>query len=102
MRKLFIILAFIFAVIGIAFVILPMGTFGLLPIGLSLVFGVLALVKSTPEQKNIPKWLLIFSALLLLIVIVRSFIPDEVEKDRHFEQKKIESKKEDLQDLENL
>jgi len=102
MRKICIVLAFIFAVIGIAFAILPMGTLGVLPVVLSLLFGIIALVKSSPEQKNVPKWLLIVAGITLLIVIGRSFVPDEVEKDKQFEQKKIESKKEDIKDLEDL
>jgi hypothetical protein len=102
MRKVLIVLAFIFAIFGIAFAILPMGTLGVLPIGLSLIFGVLALLKSSPEQKNVPKWLLIASALILVVIVGRSFVPDEVEKDVQFEQKKAESKQEDLKDLEEL
>lgn len=102
MRKALIVLAFIFAVIGIAFAILPMGTIGVLPAGLALVFALIALIKSPTEQKNVPKWLLIISGLILVVIIGRSFVPDEVEKDAAFEQKKIESKQEDLKDLEEL
>ena len=102
MRKILIVLAFLFGLIGIAFAILPMGTIGLLPAGISLVLGLLAFFKSAPEGKNVPKWLMIVAALTLLIIIGRSFVPDEVEKDTQFEQKKIESKQEDLKDLEGL
>lgn len=102
MRKVLIVLAFVFAVIGIAFAILPMGTLGILPVGISLVFGILAFIKSEPENKNVPKWLLIIAGITLLVIVGRSFIPDEVAKDTQFEQKKAESKQEDLQDLEGL
>ena len=102
MRKAFIVLAFIFAILGIVFAILPMGTLGVLPIGLSLLFAGLAFAKSDSTNRNVPKWLLIVAGLTLLVVIVRAMIPDEVEKDVQFEQKKIESKQEDLQDLEGL
>ena len=102
MRKVLIVLAFIFAVFGIVFAILPMGTLGILPVGLSLVFGILAFVKSAPGEKNVPKWLLIIAGLTLLVIVGRSFVPDEVAKDAQFEQKKVESKQEDLQDLEDL
>jgi hypothetical protein len=102
MRKVLIVLAFIFAVFGIAFAILPMGTIGLLPAGLSLIFAVLAFFKSAPENRNLPKWLMIIAALILAVIIGRSFIPDEVVQDTEFEQKKLESKQEDLKELEEL
>jgi len=102
MRKALIVLAFIFAVLGIVFAILPMGTLGILPIGLSLVFGGLAYYKSEANDKAVPKWLLIVAGLTLIIVSVRSLIPDEVAKDTEFDQHKIESQQEDLKDLEEL
>jgi len=102
MRKVLIVLAFIFAVIGIPFVILPLGTLGVLPAGLSLVFAVLAFLKSPAGHKNVPKWLMILAGLLLAVIVVKAMIPDEVEKDTEFEQKKIDSKQEDLKDLEEL
>ena len=102
MRKALIVLAFIFAILGIVFAILPMGTLGVLPVGLSLIFGALAYVKSDANDKVVPKWLLIVAGLTLVVVIARSMIPDEVAQDQQFEQKKIESKKEDMKDLEGL
>lgn len=102
MRKLFIVLAIIFALIGIAFAILPMGTLGVLPTGIAGVFSFLAMIKSIGKDKNLPKGILIIALVTLIIVIARSFVPDEVVKDKQFEQKKIESKKEDLKDLEEL
>ncbi len=102
MRKILIVLAFIFAILGIVFAILPMGTLGLLPVGLSLLFAGLAYMKSDANNKNVPKWLLIVAGLTLAVVIVRAMMPDEVEQDVQFEQKKIESQQEDLKDLEGL
>lgn len=102
MRKVLIVLAFLFAILGIVFVILPMGTLGLLPVGLSLIFGSLAFYKSEANDKAVPKWLLIVAGLTLLVVIVRSMIPDEIAQDTQFEQQKVESQKEDLKDLEGL
>lgn len=102
MRKVLIVLAFIFAILGIVFAILPMGTLGILPVGLSLIFGALAFFKSDANNKVVPKWLFIVAGLTLLVIIARSFVPDEVAKDKEFEQKKIESKQEDLKDLEGL
>ena len=102
MRKVLIVLAFIFAILGIVFAILPMGTLGVLPVGLSIVFAGVAYAKSDESNRNVPKWLLIVAGLLLVVVLVRAMMPDEVEQDVQFEQKKIESKQEDLQDLEGL
>ena len=103
MRKLFIVLAFIFAFLGIAFTILPLGTLALLPLGLALFFGFIAFLKSDAQQKNVPKWILIVAGVALIIVIGKEIlITDEVAKDEQFEQKKIESKQEDLKDLEGL
>ena len=103
MRKLFIVLAFIFAFLGIAFTVLPLGTLALLPLGLALIFGCIAFLKSGADQKNVPKWIIIVVGITLVIVIGKeTLIADEVAKDEQFEQKKIDSKKEDLQDLENL
>ncbi len=102
MRKAFIVLSFIFALLGVVFVILPMGTLGLLPVGLSLVFGGLAYTKSQANDRSVPKYLLIAGGILLVAVIVRVMMPDEVAKDTELEQHKIESKQEDLKDLEEL
>lgn len=103
MRKLGIILGFIFAIIGIVFVVLPMGTLALIPVGLAIIFSGLAFIKSNAEEKTVPKWLLIIASLTLLVVVGRElFIKDEVAKDEQFEQKKIDSKQEDINDLEEL
>jgi membrane protein implicated in regulation of membrane protease activity len=102
MRKILIVLAFIFAIIAIVFAILPLGTLGLLPVGLSLIFGGLAFFTSDTVNRTVPKWLLIIAALTLVVIVARSFVPDEVAKDTKFEQKKAESKQEDLKDLEGL
>jgi EamA domain-containing membrane protein RarD len=103
MRKLFVILAIVFAVLGIVFAILPLGTLAFLPIGLALLFAFIAFVNSDITQKNLPKWILIVSGLTLIAVIGKvALVKDEVAKDVQFEQKKEESKKEDLKDLEDL
>ena len=102
MRKALIVLAFIFAILGIVFAILPMGTLGLLPVGLSLVFAGIAYQKSAAADRAVPKWLLIVAGLTLLVIVVRSLIPDEVAADTEFDQHKIESKQEDMKDLEGL
>lgn len=103
MRKFFVISAIIFAVLAIIFTVLPLGTIPLLPIGLTLIFALLAIRFSKGEQKKLPKWIIIFSAVILLFVIGKVvFIQDKVQTDKQFEQKKVESKKEDIKDLEGL
>jgi EamA domain-containing membrane protein RarD len=103
MRKLFIGLAILFAILGIVFAVLPLGTLALLPIGLALIFAFIAFIQSDINQKSLPKWILIVAGLTLIIVIGKvSLVEDEVAKDEQFEQKKVESKLEDLKDLEDI
>lgn len=103
MKKLFIVLAFIFAVLGVIFTILPTEKLGLIPTGLSLIFAFLALKKSEIGQTTFPKFILIFAAILLLVGFSKVFlIKDEVVIDKQDEIQKVESQKEDLKDLEEL
>ena len=103
MRKLFLVIAIIFTVLGIVFAFLPLGTLALLPIGIALLFGFLTLQKSDLNQKKLVKVLLLFSVLSLVAAVGKELIfKDEVEKDVQFEKVKIESKKEDKKELEEL
>jgi hypothetical protein len=102
MRKLALILAFVFSALSVLFIVLPMGTIGLLPVGLALICSGLAWVKSVTAQKKVPAVLFLISSAILLFIVVRSFIPDEVAADKQFEQRKEINKKQDLEDLENL
>lgn len=98
MRKLFIISAIVFAVLGIAFIILPFGMMALLPIGLTLILSFLAIQKSKPNQKKLPKIILFISALMLLVAIGKVvFI-----KDVAVSGMQSGLKKEDIKDLEGL
>lgn len=103
MRKVFNVLAVLFIVVGIVCAILPMGTLGLFPVGLAVIFAGLAFIVSEKTQKKFPKIVLIVSALLLLIVMVKAYaIPDEVADDATVEQQKATPNSEDLNDLEEL
>lgn len=103
MRKLIIILASVFTVLGIAFTILPLGTLAILPIGAALILAFLAFKKSDDNQQKFPKILLVVVGVCLLAVIGKELlIKDEVAKDVKFEKTKIENKKEDQKELENL
>lgn len=103
MRKLFFIVAALFAILGIIFTILPLGTIALLPVGLALVFALLAFKKSEDNQKKFPTLILIIVVLSLVVVIGKEvLVKDEVIADQQFDEKKIESKKEAQKDLEEL
>lgn len=102
MRKVYIILAFVFAFLGIIFTILPTEKFGLIAASIATLFGFLAHKTSDFNQKKLPKRILIVS--LFTVVIALAFIlftKDEVVAvDKQFEQKKVESAKEGKKDLE--
>lgn len=103
MRKLFLILAILFGVLGIAFTILPMDTLAFLPIGLTIVFGLLTLKKSEENQKKVPQIILSIAALCSVVVLGKTLlIKDEVATDTQFEQQKIETKQEAKKELEEL
>jgi hypothetical protein len=103
MRKLYVISAVFFAVLGIVFTILPLGTIAFLPIGITLILSFLAIYKSKFNQQKLPKIILFISILTFLVVIGKViFVRDIVASDKLFEQNKVESKKEDIKDLEGL
>jgi hypothetical protein len=104
MTRLFIILSIIFAVFGLAFTILPMGTIALIPIALALIFAFIAILRQ--REKLFPKILLLHIFINLLTVIGKEvFVKDVVETDQQFESVKEQSEQEaqkELEDLENL
>lgn len=104
MNRLFIILAIVFGVFGIAFTILPLGTLALIPIALGIIFAFFAVVRQ--RDKLFPKIVLLAVFVNLLTVIGREvFVKDVVEADQQFEDVKQQSEQEaqkELEDLENL
>ena len=103
MRKLFLVIASIFTALSIVFAFLPLGTLALIPIGISILFGILALKKSDLKQQKVVKVILLFAILSLVFVVGKEvFTKDEVVVDKQFDTKKIESKKEAKKDLEEL
>jgi energy-coupling factor transporter transmembrane protein EcfT len=103
MRKLFLVIASIFTALSIVFAFLPLGTLALIPIGIAILFGILALKKSDLKQQKVVKVILLFAILSFVIVIGKEiFTKDEVVVDKQFDTKKIESKKEAKKDLEEL
>ena len=103
MRKLLLVLASIFTTLSILFAFLPLGTLALIPIGIAILFGFLALKKSDLKQQKAIKVILLFAILSLVVVVGKEiFMKDEVEVDKQFDTKKTESKKEAKKDLEEL
>lgn len=103
MRKLFIILAAVFAVVGLIFAILPMGSIAFLPIILAIVLALVAMWKSNDNQKKIPKWILVIALAILVLVTVKVvFVKDKVVVDQQFIQENVDSKEEAQQELEEL
>jgi uncharacterized membrane protein len=103
MRKILIILTVLFAVLGVVFTILPLGTIAFLPIGIAFVLCFFTIQQSNINQQKLPKIILFISVLTFLLVIGKViFIKDVIVKDQKFEQNKIEQKKEDIKDLEGL
>ena len=103
MRQLFLVIASIFTVLSVVFAFLPLGTLALVPIGIALLFGFLALKKSDTKQAKWVKVLLVVSVLSLVFVVGKEFLTkDEVELDKQFDVKKVESKKDAQKELEEL
>lgn len=103
MRKLFLIIASIFTALSIVFAYLPLGTLALIPIGIAILFGFLALKKSDIKQQKVVKVTLLFAILSLVAVVGKEvFTKDEVVIDKQFDTKKVESEKEAKKDLEDL
>ena len=103
MRQLFLFIASIFSVLSVVFAFLPLGTLALIPVGIALLFGFLALKKSDTKQAKWVKVLLVVSVLSLVFVVGKEFLTkDEVELDKQFDVKKLESKKEAQKELEEL
>jgi hypothetical protein len=80
-----------------------LGTLALIPVGIALLFGFLALKKSDTKQAKWVKVLLVVSVLSLVFVVGKEFLTkDEVELDKQFDVKRLESKKEAQKELEDL
>ena len=103
MRKILISSASFFALLGVVLTILPFGTIALLPIVLALVLALFAFRISNLNQRRFTRIILIISAVTLLVVIGKDiFVKDVVAVDKQFEKNKVESKKDDIKDLEGL
>jgi hypothetical protein len=103
MRKILLIVAVVLTLVSILFSILPLDTLALAPIGLALLFIFFAFKKSDVKQRKFTKLLFIITYICGLYVLGKTYlIKDKVTVDTNFEQEKVDSKKEDLKDLEGL
>lgn len=103
MRKLFLGITIFFTLLSVVFAFLPLGTLALIPVGVALVFGILALKKSDAQQAKWVKALLAVAILSLMFIVGKQvFTDDEVEVDKQFETQKVESKNEAQKELEEL
>jgi Ca2+/Na+ antiporter len=103
MRKLFLILSFIFTGLSVLFSVLPLDTLAFIPIGLAVICLVITFLKSEIRLRVWPKRLFIITYLCIAVVLVKTFFfKDEVAVDQQFEQQKIETKQEAKKELEEL
>lgn len=101
MRKLFLILAIVFTVLGVLFTFLPLDTIALAPLFLALIFGVFAYTKSDSVQRKTLNIVLIIAFVATIAVVSKHFLTtDEVSVDSNFEKTKVESQKEAQKTLE--
>jgi hypothetical protein len=103
MRKLVLGITIFFTTLSVVFAFLPLGTLALIPVGIALFFGFLALKKSDASQAKWVKVLLVITTLSLIFVLGKEILAqDEVEVDQQFETQKAESKNEAQKELEDL
>lgn len=103
MRQLFFVIAVFFSVLSAVFIFLPLDTLALLPVGIALVFGLLALKKADLNQTKMVKFFIAIAIFSMIVIVGKAILlTDAVEKDQQFETQKIESKKEAQKELEEL
>ncbi len=102
MRKTLVILS-IFSIIGLVFIILPMGTLAFTVVLPAMVFAIMAFFFSKENSKKLPKWLLIVTLTLFLAVLAKEvLLNDKVAKDTNFIQEKEKSMQEAQKELEEI
>jgi len=103
MRIVFIVLAFVFIALTIAFTILPMGTIALIPVALAFLFALFAFFKSKEGKKNFSKCLIFFVVVLFLAIVAKDvFLKDKVVEDQKFQLEKQNSQQDAQKELEQL
>ena len=100
MKKIVFVMARVFTFLSVLFAILPLGTLALIPIGIALIFGLLAIKKSEANQTKWIKIVLAITVLSLVFVIGKEvFTKDEVQVDQQFNATKEASKQEAQKEL---
>ncbi len=101
MRKLFLVFALIFIILGCVFVFLPLDTIAIAPLVVGFIFAILAFLKSDEAQKKGVKLLFVIGIVATIAIIGKHFFTkDEVIIDPQFEKTKIDSEKEAQKTLE--
>lgn len=103
MVKVLNILSIIALVLGIVFLVLPMGQIAFLPIGLALVLAVASLLLSKKSSKKTAKILTGIALVLVVAALLKVLCTsNEVAADPEFEQKVQADSLESQQELEEL
>lgn len=103
MRKIFLILGFIFTLLSVILTVLPFDSLAFAPIIAALVCIFIAYYKSDSETRKWPKILFTIAYLCAIVVFIKIyFFKDEIAVDNQFEQQKIETKQEAKKELEEL
>jgi hypothetical protein len=102
MKKLFLILGIITTLIALIFAFLPLGSIALLPALAALLFTFLAF-KLSETKTSFIKGMLALAAMLVLVGLGKTFFTtEEVVIEEAYEEKMETSKKEALEELEEL
>jgi hypothetical protein len=102
MKKLFLILGIIATLLALIFTLLPMGSIALLPALAAVLFSFIAF-RLSEKKTNLLKALLGLGVVLVLIGLGKTFFTtEEVEIEAAYEAKMETSKKEALEELEEL
>lgn len=102
MRTIFITLAIITALLGLALSILPFGEIAFIPIFSSFVFGIFAYRISHNKGTTIIKITFLVSIIALALSIYNTLKPNEIVEDQEQIKLEIQSEEEDLEELEDL
>jgi len=93
-----------FVLLGLIFTILPMESFSLATLFISIAIATISLaIYKEWKKKTYSKYLIIVAVVIALCATGKLiFIKNVVVKDKQFEKTKVESKKQDIKDLEGL
>ena len=105
MKKLFIILGFITAILALVLAVTPLFKIAYIPSVLALIFGVLALVTSKGQQSGKRSIQLVFLMTIIALVLTTYkavFTESEVGDTEQLEQKEDQLEEESIDELDDL